>query len=98
MALKCNTIRDLLLNPKDKDTILWKNGMIYRYKCGRVDFEEEYIGESVRTFAEMFREHIRAPSPIHDPHSTTGHDLSLEILALWAGKTRVLPNPSKKQY
>ena len=72
-----NTIKDLLVYPKDKDTILQKSGMIYRYTCGRVDCEEEYIGESCRPFAERFREHMGVPSPIHDQHNTTGHDLSL---------------------
>ena len=52
-----NTIRELLVHPKDKDNILKKSGVIYRYKCGRVDCEEEYIGESGRIFAERFREH-----------------------------------------
>ena len=52
-----NTIKELLVHPKDKDNILQKSGVIYRYKCGRVDCEEEYIGESGRTFTERFREH-----------------------------------------
>ena len=69
-----NTIRDLLVNPKDKDTILQKSGVIYRDKCGRVVCDEEYIGESGITFAERFREHMRALSPIHDHHNTTGHE------------------------
>ena len=56
--------------------------MIYRYKCGRVDCEEEYIGESGRTFAERFREHMKAPSAIHDHHNTTRHDLSLENFSI----------------
>ena len=38
-----NTIKELLAHSKDKDNILQKNGVIYRYKCGRVDCEEEYI-------------------------------------------------------
>ena len=53
------------MHPKDRDTILQKSGVIYRYKCGRVDCEEEYIGESGRTFAERFREDMRAPSQHH---------------------------------
>ena len=73
-----NTIRDLLVHLQNRDTILQKSGVIHRYKCGRVDCEEEYIGESGRTFAEMFREHMRALSPIHDHHSITGHELSLD--------------------
>ena len=67
-----NTIKDLLVHPRDRDTILQKSGVIYRYKYGKVDCEEEYTGESGRTFAERFREHMRAPSPIHDHHNITG--------------------------
>ena len=40
------TIKNLLMTPKDKDPILNKNGVIYRYKCNRVECDEEYIGES----------------------------------------------------
>ena len=69
-----STIKDLLVHPKDKDNILQKSGVIYRYKCGRVDCNEEYIGESCRTFGERFREHTRAPSPILDHHNITGHE------------------------
>ena len=56
--------------------------MIYRYRCGRVDCEDEYIGESSRTFAEIFREHMMAPSPIHDHHNITGHKLSLDNFSI----------------
>ena len=54
-------IKDLLVNPKNRDTILQKHGVIYRHKSGRVDCEEEYIRESGRTFAERFKEHMKAP-------------------------------------
>ena len=67
-----NTIRELLVHPKDKDNRLKKSGVIYRFKCGRVDCEDEYIGESGRIFAERFREHMKSPSPIHDHFTTTG--------------------------
>ena len=42
-------IRSLLVAPKDKDPILKKGGVIYRYKCERVECDEEYIGESSKT-------------------------------------------------
>ena len=38
------TIKNLLVAPKDKDPMLKKNGVIYRYKCDRVECDEEYIG------------------------------------------------------
>ena len=53
-----NTIKDLLVYPKDRYDILQKSGVIYRYKCGREDCEDEYIGESGRTFAERFRDNF----------------------------------------
>ena len=56
-----NTIKTLLMAPKDKDPILRKSGVIYRFKCGRVDCDEEYIGESSRSFGERFKEHQKAP-------------------------------------
>ena len=77
-----NTIRQLLVHPKDKDNILKKGGVIYRYKCGRVDCEDEYIGESGRTFAERFREHMKSPSPIQDHYKITGHEVSLDNFSL----------------
>ena len=72
------TIKDILGHPKDKDTILKKSGVIYKYSCGRVDCGEEYIGESGRTFGERYREHMRSPSPIMDHYNTTGHEVSLD--------------------
>ena len=77
-----NTIKDLLVHLKDRDDILQKSGLIYRYKCGRVDFEDEYIAESGRTFAERSREHMRAPSPIHDHLNTTSHEVSLDNFSI----------------
>ena len=76
------TIKNLLVKPKDRDTIWQKSGVIHRNKCGRVNCEEEYIGESGKTFAERNKEHMKAPSPIHDHHNTTGHYISTS--ALWA--------------
>ena len=32
-----STIKDLLVHPKDTGAILQKSGVIYRYRCGRVD-------------------------------------------------------------
>ena len=64
-----NTIKNLLVVPKDQDSIQ-KSGVIYRYKCDRVECDKEYIGESSRAFGERFREHQKAPSPIYDHFNT----------------------------
>ena len=73
-----HTIKSLLVGPKDQDPILKKSGVIYRFKCGRVDCNEEYIGESSRSFGERFKEHQKAPSPIYDHSNITGHQVTIE--------------------
>ena len=45
-----NTMKNLLMAPKDQDTIQMKSGVIYRCQCDRVECDEELIGESSRTF------------------------------------------------
>ena len=52
-----NTIKSLLIAPKDKDHITKKSGIIYRFKCNRVECDDECIGELSRTFGVRFREH-----------------------------------------
>ena len=64
--------------PKDKEEMRKKSNIIYWYRCGRTECDEEYIGESARTFEERFKEHLKAPSPIHDHNITTGHKTSVE--------------------
>ena len=50
-----NTIKSLLMATKDKGPITKKGGIIYRYKCDKLECDDEYIGESSRTFGERFR-------------------------------------------
>ena len=68
--------------PKDQDPIPKNSGDIYRYKCGRVECDEEYIGESSRTFEELFREHLKVPSQIHDHYNITGHNVTIENFSI----------------
>ena len=77
-----NTIKSLLMTPKDKDHITKKSGIIYRYKCKRVDCDDEYIGESSRTFGERYKEHLKTPSPIYDHYNITGHETSIENFSI----------------
>ena len=59
-----------------------RSGVIYRFKCNRVECNDEYIGESSRTFGERLKEHLKAPSPIFDHFNTTGHQVSLENFSI----------------
>ena len=76
------TIKDLLVYHKDRDTILQKSGVIYKYKFGRVNCKEEYVGESGITFAESFKEYMKVLWPIHDHYNTTGHDISIDSFSI----------------
>ena len=55
-----------------------KSRVIYRYKCNRVECDEECIGESSRAFGERFKEYQKAPSPIYDHFNTTGHNITID--------------------
>ena len=77
-----NTIKNLLMAPKDKDPIMKKSGVIYRYKCNRVDCDEEYIEESSRVFGERFKEHQNTSSCIFDHTNITGHNITIENFSI----------------
>ena len=76
------TIKNLLMAPKDQDPMKSRSGVTYRFKCDRVKCDDEYIGESSRTFGERFKEHLKAPSPIFDHFNTTGHQVSIENFSI----------------
>ena len=64
--------------PKDKEAITKQSNIIYWYKCGRTECDDEYIGESARTFGERYKEHLKAPSPIFEHNNASGHTTSVE--------------------
>ena len=68
--------------PKDKDHKLQKSGVIYKYKCPHINCQEEYIGESGRTFGDRLKKHLKAPSPIHQHTSSTGHPVSPDYFSV----------------
>ena len=67
------TIKNLLVSPKDKDPMVNQSGAIYRYHCGNLGCDDEYIGETSRTFGERYKEHLKPPSAIHQHSIQTGH-------------------------
>ena len=42
-------MKHLLMFPKDREAKTKQSNIIYWYKCGRSECDEEYIGESART-------------------------------------------------
>ena len=90
------TIKDLLMAPKDKDPITNKSGVIYRYKCSEDGCEDEYIGESARTFAERFKEHQKSPSPIHDHCNISGHKVTINKFTIIGREDQTLTRAIKE--
>ena len=50
-----------------------QSGAIYWYQCGDLGCDDEYIGETSRTFGERYKEHLKAPFVIHHHSIQTGH-------------------------
>ena len=67
------TIKNLLVSPKGKDPMVNLSGAIYWYQCGDLGWDDEYIGETSRTFGERYKEHPKPPSAIHYHSNQTGH-------------------------
>ena len=68
-----STIKNLLIFPQDKDPMVNKSGAIYYFQCNDLVCDEEYIGQTSRTFRERFKKHLKEPCPLHNCSCTTGH-------------------------
>ena len=77
-----NTIKTLLMAPKDRDIKLQKSWVIYIFKCLHITSLKEYIEESGRTFGDRLKKHLRASSPIHQHSNSTGYPVSLDCFAI----------------
>ena len=77
-----NTVKHLLMAPKDKDPKLTKSAIIYRYRCPHINCTKQYIGESGRTLGDISKEHLKAPSPLYLHTTTSGHLVSPECFSI----------------
>ena len=59
-------------SPRTK-TLCQQSGAIRWFQCGDLSYDDEYIGETTRTFGERYKEHLKDPSPIHQHSNHTGH-------------------------
>ena len=63
------------------------------FKGGRI---KEYLGELCRAFAERYNEHLKAPSPIYEHQSSTGHSTTLDIFSIVGLEGHNLSKSSKE--
>ena len=71
-----STVKNLLVSPKDKDPMVNQSGAKYWFQCGDLGSDDEYIGETSRTFGKRNKEHLKAPSAIHHHSNQRGHPTS----------------------
>ncbi len=71
-----NTLRNILVSPKDKDPKGAKQDIIYHIPCGYESCGATYIGETGRMLEERIKDHTTNPnSSIKRHHVDTGHPL-----------------------
>ena len=68
--------------PKDRNSKLPKNGVIYEFKLPHINCQE-YIGKSGRTFGNRLKEHLWAPFLSHHHKNSTGHPVSPECFIIF---------------
>ena len=58
------TIKEILVKSKDKDPLDRTSAAIYQYQCREFACNEEYIGETSRTFEARYKECLKELIPI----------------------------------
>ena len=79
----CNTIKNMLVHPKDKLPKDKKPNVIYGIRCGQPNCDEAYIGETSQPLAKRMYQHRRPSSSGYDSAvfthlHTTGHQFRNE--------------------
>ena len=74
-----NTLRSILVHPKDKTPKDKKRGVIYEITWDQ-DPANVYIGETKRPLGKLFKEHtnLTIPTRVGDHCNATGHSVSLD--------------------
>ena len=75
----CNTLRSLLVSPKDTSKKEKQVGVVYSVKCSECN--QEYVGEAARMLGTRFREHTDGNHPnsaFEDHTSSTGYHYTLD--------------------
>ena len=75
---------NLLVKPKDRDTIWQKSGVMYLYidtSVAEWTMKKNILESQAKHLQKDTKKHMKPPSPIHDHHNTTGHDISIDNLS-----------------
>ena len=93
-----STIKNLLVFPKDRESITQIGRVMYRYNCDRTKCDKEYTRESTRTFGERLKEHLIPLSKFMTLTTSQVITPAWTISALWEERNTISPEPERKQY
>ena len=70
-----NTIKSMLMHPKDKVDQSLKKDIVYQWSCTKSNYKSSYIGETSRSLCEWVKEHSKegSNSAIYQHCSAKGH-------------------------
>ena len=86
-----NTLKSMLVHPKDKIDKKDKCGVVYQIPCD--SSPSTYIGETARALGERFNEHSKSDkeSAVREHTLSSGHSISLENIKILASESRYNP-------
>ena len=82
-----NTLKSLLVHPKDKTTKEKKCGVVYDMPCNQCN--ATYVGETERSLGTRFKEHLKHEnSAVFEHLQATGHSVSFEDVRIIDSEAR----------
>ena len=87
------TLRQILVAPKDRTKVEDQTGVVYRIPCGGCD--KVYVGETKRSVGERIKEHTAKIannlSAVAEHHQKTGHEPDLDNVKVLCREDELLP-------
>ena len=87
-----NSLRSMIVKPKDNSEKMKKCGVVYSVKCGTCD--KEYIGETARALGTRMKEHTdgkHQSSAITEHQQVTGHLCDTDNVKVLTQEERLFP-------
>ena len=91
------TIKNILIQPRDKDPLERKSEVITWYQCVKLTYNEECIGETLMTFRERYKEHLKELSAFYGQSNQAEHSTDPENFTIIGREDHGLARTIKEQ-